>query len=129
MRAIRVHESGGIDAMRLDELPRPVSGAGEVLVAVKAAGVGPWDRLVREGRSALGQALPFTRGSNVSGTAVALGAGVGGFALGDAVYGATNDQFVGGYAEYTVVEAGKVAPKPAALHYVTAAGGIARGFL
>ncbi len=122
MRAIRIHGFGGIGAMRLDEIPRPVPGAGEVLVAVKAAGGGPWDRLVREGRSALGQALPLTLGSDVSGTAVGLGAGVGGFALGDAVYGATNDQFVGGYAEYTVVEAGKVAPKPAALDYVTAAG-------
>ena len=57
MRAIRVLESGGIDTMRLDEIPRPVPGAGEVLVAVKAAGVGPWDRLIREGESGLGQAL------------------------------------------------------------------------
>jgi NADPH:quinone reductase-like Zn-dependent oxidoreductase len=122
MRAIRVHESGGIDAMRLDEIPRPVPGAGEMLVAVKAAGVGPWDRLVREGHSGLGQKLPLTLGSDVSGTVAALGAGVSGFALGYAVYGATNDQFVGGYAEYALVEAGKVAPKPAALDYVTAAG-------
>src|SRR6516165_10050450 len=65
MRAIRVHESGGIDTMRLDEIPRPVPGAGEVLVAVKAAGVGPWDRLVREGQSGLGQALPLTLGADV----------------------------------------------------------------
>src|SRR5271166_5150322 len=122
MRAIRIHGYGGIDAMRLDEIPRPVPGAGEVLVAVKAAGVGPWDRLVREGRSGLGQALPLTLGSDVSGTVVALGAGVGAFALDEAVYGATNDQFVGGYAEYALVEAGKIAPKPAALDYVTAAG-------
>ena len=122
MRAIRVHESGGIDTMRLDEIPRPVPEAGEVLVVVKAAGVGPWDRLVREGQSGLGRALPLTLGSDVSGMVVALGAGVGVFALGDAVYGATNDQFVGGYAEYALVEAGKVAPKPAALDYVTAAG-------
>ena len=41
MRAIRVHESGGIDAMRLEEIPRPVPETGEVLVAVKAAGIGP----------------------------------------------------------------------------------------
>ncbi len=122
MRAIRVHESGGIDTMRLDEIPRPVPEAGEVLVVVKAAGVGPWDRLVREGQSGLGQALPLTLGSDISGTVAALGVGVGVFALGDAVYGATNDQFVGGYAEYALVEAGKVAPKPAALDYVTAAG-------
>jgi len=93
MRAIRVHESGGIDAMRLDEIPRPVPGAGEVLVAVKAAGVGPWDRLVREGQSGLRQAPPLTLGSDISGTVAALGADVDVFALGDAIYGATNDQF------------------------------------
>src|SRR5262245_11120293 len=122
MRAIRIHGFGGIDAMRLDELPRPVPGAGEILVAVKAAGVGPWDRLVREGRSGLRQTPPLTLGSEVSGAVAALGAGVGGFALGDAVYGATNDQFVGGYAEYALVQAGKVAPKPTALDYATPAG-------
>ena len=122
MRAIRVHESDGIDTMRLDEIPRPVPEARELLVAVKAAGVGPWDRLVREGRSGLGQKLPVTLGSEISGTVAALGTGVGGFALGDAVYGATNNQFVGGYAEYALVEANKVALKPAALDYVTAAG-------
>ncbi len=120
MRAIRIHEFGGVDTLRLDEIPRPVAGAGEVLVAVKAAGVGPWDRLTREGR--ISQTLPVTLGSEVSGTVAAVGAGGGIFALGDAVYGATNDQFVGGYAEYALVEAGKVAPKPAALDDVTAAG-------
>jgi NADPH:quinone reductase-like Zn-dependent oxidoreductase len=122
MRAIRVHESGGIDAMRLDETPCPVPGAGDVLVAVKAAGVGPWDRPAREGQSGLGRALPVTLGSDISGTVAALGADVDAFALGEAVYGATNDQFVGGYAEYALADAGKVARKPAALDYVTAAG-------
>jgi NADPH:quinone reductase-like Zn-dependent oxidoreductase len=76
----------------------------------------------REGRSGLGQALPLTLGSDVSGTVAALGAGVDIFARGDAVYGATNDQFVGGYTEYALVDAGKVAPKPAGLDYMTAAG-------
>jgi NADPH:quinone reductase-like Zn-dependent oxidoreductase len=122
MRAIRIHEFGGIDTMRLDETPRSAPTAGEVLVAAKAAGVGPWDRLIREGRSGLGQALPLILGSEVSGTVAALGPGVGAFGLGDAVYGATNDQFVGGYAEYVLVEASKVAPKSAALDHVTAAG-------
>jgi NADPH:quinone reductase-like Zn-dependent oxidoreductase len=122
MRAIRVHESGGIDAMLLDETPCPVPGAGDVLVAVKAAGVGPWDRLAREGQSGLGQALPVTLGSDISGTVAGLGADVDAFALGEPVYGATNDQFVGGYAEYALADAGKVARKPASLDYVTAAG-------
>jgi NADPH:quinone reductase-like Zn-dependent oxidoreductase len=122
MRAIRVHESGGIDTLRLDEIPCPVPGAGDVLVAVKAAGVGPWDRLAREGQEGLGQVLPVTLGSDISGTVAALGAGVHVFALGEAVYCATNDRFVGGYAEYALAEAGKLARKPAALDYVTAAG-------
>jgi NADPH:quinone reductase-like Zn-dependent oxidoreductase len=122
MKAIRVHKSGGIDALRLDETPCPVPGAGEVLVAVKAAGVGPWDRLAREGQEGLGQALPLTVGSDISGTVAALGTDVDVFALGEAVYGATNDRFVGGYAEYALAEAGRVARKPAALDYVTAAG-------
>ena len=81
MRAIRIHAFGGIDTMRLDEVPRPMPGAGEVLVAGKAAGVGPWDRLVREGPSGLDQSLPLTLVSEVSGTVAALGADVGGFAL------------------------------------------------
>ena len=93
-----------------------------MLVAVKAAGVGPWDRLVREGWSGLRLAPPLILGSEVSGVVAALGAGVRAFTLGDAVYGATTDQFVSGYAEYALVEAGKVASKPAALDYVTAAG-------
>lgn len=122
MRAIRVHETGGIDTMRLDEIPRPVPEASQVLVAVKAAGVGPWDRLVREGQSGLGQALPLTLGSDISGTVASLGADVGLFALGDAVYGATNDLFIGGYAEYALAGASKITRKPATLDYVTAAG-------
>jgi NADPH:quinone reductase-like Zn-dependent oxidoreductase len=122
MKAIRIHQHGGIDVMGLDEIPRPVPGVGEVLVRVKAAGVGPWDRLVREGGSTLGQTLPLTLGSDVSGLVEALGPGVTAFAPGDAVFGTTNDQFIGGYAEYALVAAGKIALKPDALDYVTAAG-------
>ena len=72
-----------------------------------------WGRLVREGKSGLGQVLPLTLGSDISGTVAAVGVGVDGLALGEAVYGATNDRFVGGYAEYALVEAGKVAPDEA----------------
>jgi hypothetical protein len=77
------------------------------------------DRLVREGQSGLGQTLPLTLRSEISAMVAMLGADVGVFALGDAVYGATNDQFDG---EYALVEAGNVARKPVALDYVTAAG-------
>jgi NADPH:quinone reductase-like Zn-dependent oxidoreductase len=99
VRAIRIHGFGGIDSMRLDEIPRPVPGAGEVLVAMKAAGVGLWDRLMREGR--ISQALPLTLGSEVSGTVAALGAG--GVRARRRHIRRSNDEFVGGYAEYALV--------------------------
>ena len=79
-------------------------------------------RMAREGLEGLGQALPVTVGSDISGTVAALGSNVDMFALGEAVYGSTNDRFVGGYAEYALAEADKVARKPTALDYVTAAG-------
>ena len=119
-RACRVHRFGPPEVITLEDVRVPAPRAGEVLVRVKAAGVGPWDRLMREGR--ISQTLPVTLGSEVSGAVMALGPGVSAFALGDAVYGATNRQFVGGYAEYALVEANMVAPKPAALDEVTAAG-------
>ena len=65
-----------------------------------------------DARGRISQTLPLTRGSEVSGTVAALGAGVEAFALGDARYGATNDQFVGGYAECALVEAGRSRPSP-----------------
>jgi NADPH:quinone reductase-like Zn-dependent oxidoreductase len=80
MRAIQIHTFGGIDTMRLDEVPCPAPGSGEILMAVNIAGVGPWEGLVRAGRSGLRQALPLTLGSDVSGTVAGLGADVGGYA-------------------------------------------------
>jgi NADPH:quinone reductase-like Zn-dependent oxidoreductase len=120
VRAIRIHGFGGIDSMRLDEIPRPVPGAGEVLVAVKAAGVGLWDRLMREGR--ISQALPLTLGSEVSGTVAALGAGVGAFALGDAIYGAANRPVRRRLCRVRAGRGRQIAPKPASLDYIRAAG-------
>lgn len=65
MQAIRVHQFGGLDSLVLEDVPRPSPGEGEVLLRVKAAGVGPWDALVRSGRSVLPQPLPLTPGSDV----------------------------------------------------------------
>jgi len=65
MQAIRVHEFGGVESLVAEEVPRPVPGEAEVLLRVKAAGVGPWDALVRSGRSVLPQPLPLTLGSAI----------------------------------------------------------------
>jgi NADPH:quinone reductase-like Zn-dependent oxidoreductase len=83
MQAIRVHDFGGLDALIVEDVPRPVPGDGEVLLRVKAAGVGPWDARIRSGRSVLPQPLPLTLGSDVAGLVESVGAGVTQFRPGD----------------------------------------------
>lgn len=119
--AWRVHKFGPPEAMILERIPRPVPGPGEVLVDVHAAGVGPWDGWIRAGKSALPQPLPLTLGSDLSGTVAALGSGVSALAVGDQVFGVTNPQFLGAYAEYAVASAEMLAKKPSSLSYAEAA--------
>lgn len=107
--------------MRLIEMNRPEPSTGQLRVRVSAAGVGPWDALVREGRSGVPQTLPLTPGSDIAGTVDAIGAGVSGFSIGDEVYGLTNDHFTGGYAEYALASAAGMAPKPRSLSFIEAA--------
>src|SRR5215831_10908722 len=92
MLAWRVHEFGSPEVMRLEKVPRPVPGPGEVLVEVHAAGVGPWDAWIRAGKSALPQPLPLTLGSDLSGKVAALGSDVSDIARGEQVFGVTNSQ-------------------------------------
>ena len=121
MKAIRVHHFGGLDSLVVEDLPRPAPGEGEVLLRVKAAGVGPWDAKIRSGHSGLPQPLPLTPGSDVSGVVEEVGAGVSQFRTGDAVFGATNAQFTGGYAEYAVASASKLAKMPQRMGFIEAA--------
>lgn len=99
MKAIRVHKFGGPEVLVIDELPMPSPGPGQLLVRVAAAGVGPWDALIREGKSKVSPPPPLTLGSDLSGVVEAVGAGVAGFEVGDQVYGVTNSQSCGAYAE------------------------------
>jgi NADPH:quinone reductase-like Zn-dependent oxidoreductase len=121
MQAIRVHHFGGLDSLVLEDVPRPSPGEGAVLLRVKAAGVGPWDAWVRSGRSVLPQPLPLTLGSDVAGLVEQVGPGVSQFRAGDAVFGATNGRFTGGYAEYAVASATKLAKMPPRMGFVEAA--------
>ena len=121
MLAMRVHAFGGPEAIVAEHVAIPVPGEGEVLVAVAAAGVGPWDGWIRAGRSVLPQPLPLTLGSDVAGKVAAIGPGVQGFAIGAAVYGTTNPRFTDGYAEFAICKAAMIAPKPMALSFVEAA--------
>ena len=121
MKAARVLQFGPPSVIAIDDLPRPTPGPEQLLVRVKAAGVGPWDALVREGKSALHQPLPLVLGSDLAGIVEAIGPEVTGFKPGDEVYGATNGQFTGAYAEYALSTAGMMATKPAALDFIAAA--------
>lgn len=121
MKAVRVHRFGGFEAMVLEEVPRPVPAQGQVLVRVKAAGVGPWDAWVRTGKSALPQPLPLILGSDLAGVVEEIGPGVSGFHPGDEIFGVTNSQFTGAYAQHAVADAGMISAKPKRLTFIEAA--------
>jgi NADPH:quinone reductase-like Zn-dependent oxidoreductase len=131
MRAIRIHEFGGPEALRLDEVPVPEPQAGEVLVRVHAVGVNPPDWYMREGMPGVPPELlppidlPLVPGTDVSGVVVAVAAGVEGFAPGDEVFGLlrfpTSPQG-SAYADYVSAPATDLAHKPAGVGHAAAAG-------
>jgi NADPH:quinone reductase-like Zn-dependent oxidoreductase len=121
MKAARIHRFGPPEVIVLDDLPRPAPGPDEVLVRVAAVGVGPWDALIREQKSLVSVPLPLTLGSDLSGIVEVAGSNVRQFRPGDAVYGATNPQFIGAYAEYALASAGMIARKPDSLNFDEAA--------
>lgn len=121
MRAAEIVKYGDPSVIRLVDQPLPQPTRGQLRVRVKAAGVGPWDALVREGRSGVPQTLPLVLGSDIAGTVEATGPNVSGFAMGDEVYGLTNEHFTGGYAEYALASASSMARKPNSLSFIEAA--------
>ena len=86
MKAIRVHEFGGPEVLRLEEVPDPKPGRGEVLVRIKAVGVNPVDTYIRSGQYAIKPQLPYTPGSDAAGEVEAVGDGVTKVRAGDRVY-------------------------------------------
>jgi NADPH:quinone reductase-like Zn-dependent oxidoreductase len=121
MKAVRVHRFGGPEVMVYEDIPRPQPAPDELLVRVEAAGVGPWDAWIRAGHSALPQPLPLTLGSDISGVIEEVGHAASGFQAGMEVYGVTNPQFTGAYAQYAVAKAAMVAKRPSTLSFVQAA--------
>ena len=121
MKAARIHSFGPPGVIVVDELPRPRPKARELLVRVGAAGVGPWDALIREGRSVVSVPLPLIPGSDLSGVVEEVGTEVSQFKIGDEVYGVTNSDFCGAYTELAIVNASMVARKPASLSHIEAA--------
>jgi len=121
MKAVAIRAFGGLEVLDYTDVPIPAPADGQVLVRVLAAGVGPWDALVRTGRSDLRQPLPLVLGSDLSGVVEAVGPGVSGIEPGQEVYGVTNPLFTGAYAAFAVAEAGMIARKPERLSHPEAA--------
>ena len=121
MRAIRVHQFGGPEVMKLQQLEAPTPAEGQVAVRVAAAGVGPWDAWIRGGRSVLPQPLPLTPGADLSGVVQAVGPGVHNFKVGDQVFGVTNVRFTDAYAELALASSAMLAKKPTNLDHIQAA--------
>ena len=110
MRVIRVHEFGGPEVMRLEEIPDLKPGPGQVLVRVRAAGVNPVDTYIRSGAYAQKPPLPYTPGFDAGGTVGAVGSGVTGMTPGDRVY--TVRTLTGAYAELVLCDISQVKPLP-----------------
>jgi NADPH:quinone reductase-like Zn-dependent oxidoreductase len=121
MHAIGIREFGGIDRLTDLDLPVRAPSAAEVRVRVHAAGVGPWDALVRTGASELVLTPPLVLGSDFSGVVERVGAHVTHVGPGDEVFGVTNDTFTGAYAEHALARAECVERKPRRLSHVEAA--------
>lgn len=126
MKAVRIHEFGGLDSLRVEEVPRPEPGEGEVLVRIHAAGINPvdWKTCAGEGIAPRLEApFPFIPGWDVSGVVEALGPGASGFTVGDAVCGMVRWPWGGGgYAEYVAAPEADLVARPAALDHAQAAG-------
>jgi NADPH:quinone reductase-like Zn-dependent oxidoreductase len=117
---VRFDEYGGVDVLNVVDVPRPAPGPGQVLVQVKAAGINPGEAKIRQGllHDRWPATFPSGQGSDLAGVVAETGPDVTGIAVGDVVIGYTDDR--ASQAEYALVEAGHLTPKPPALPWEVA---------
>jgi NADPH2:quinone reductase len=120
MKAIRVHEFGGPEVLKLEDVPTPQPSAGQALVRIHAAGVNPYDTYMRAGTYAIKPSLPYTPGSDGAGIVEAVGEGVKRVRQGDRVYVART--LSGAYAEYALALEEQVHALPANIDFKQGAG-------
>jgi NADPH2:quinone reductase len=124
MKAAVIDRFGGPGVLHVARIPVPEPGDGEILVRIRAAGIGSWDPWIREGGMG-GTRFPQVLGSDGAGTVVAAGAKVRRFKAGDHVYAYTFDNPKGGfYAEYAAIPEDAAGLVPAGLS-LDEAGGLA----
>jgi len=120
MKSIRVHTFGEPEVLRLEEVPEPKAGPGQITIRIKAAGVNPLDTYIRAGAYARKPDLPYTPGSDAAGVVEAVGEGITRFKKGDRVY--TTGTLTGAYAEMAVCSEAQVFTLPASLSFDQGAG-------
>ena len=123
MKAVRIHEYGGPEVLKIEDVETPTPAADDVLIKVYATSVNPVDSKIRSGKNQqrYNNPMPLTLGWDVSGTIEEIGADVKGFKRGDEVYARPDLNRDGTYAEYVVVKASKVGFKPKSLTHNEAA--------
>ena len=121
MKAVRVHEYGGPEQLRLEEVPQPKAQSGQVLVRISASSVNPIDYKLGSGvmRQIMPIKFPWIPGGDFSGTVEEVGPGVTGLKKGDTVYGDASGG--GAYAEFYAGPVTMIARKPQKLGHVEAA--------
>lgn len=124
MQAAQINEYGGKDVLVIADVPQPAITDDQVLVAVKAAAMNPFDWKVREGfmKDFIPLEFPATLGGDVAGTVEQIGENVTGFTIGQSVYGSANAvSGHGSFAEFAPVSAKQLVAKPESIAYETAA--------
>jgi NADPH:quinone reductase len=119
MKAIRVTEFGGPEVLKLEEVPTPQLGPGDVLVQMHAVGVNPVETYIRAGMYARLPELPYTPGNDGAGVVEHVGSDVNEFQPGDRVY--TAGSISGTYAEFALCKAEQVHPLPANVSFAQGA--------
>jgi len=115
VKAIRVHEFGGPDVLKHEEVPDPKPGHGQVVVDIRAVGVNPVDTYIRTGTYASKPNLPYTPGTDAAGLVSATGDGVKRFNTGDRVY--ITGPRTGAYAEKALCDESTVQPLPESVSF------------
>ncbi len=124
MKAIRVHEFGGVEKLTVDELEKPSPKPGEILIKMAAAGVNYADVMMRGGNYLTKPPLPYALGFEVAGTVEEVGQRVEGLSVGDRVVASV---LGGGYAEYATARAGGAVKIPDGLGFSEATALLVQG--
>ena len=111
-RAIRFDEYGDVEVLRVEDVPKPVPGRGQVLVEVRAAGINPGEGYIRQGllHDRWPATFPSGQGSDFAGVVAELGEGVEEIAVGDEVIGFVDTR--SSHADFVVAEASNLTPRP-----------------